>query len=83
MLKILAELTERTGFDSAVQTVRQAVHYNATDPDSLKNLYNSLYSDVPQLPPLTDRNVIPEVITIPVHLEDYDRFLKRGGDMHG
>ena len=83
VLHVLSELTDRTGFESALKTVDQAIRYEAHDPDSLKSLYNSLYSDVPQLPPLTDQNLIPEVITMPVHLEDYDRFLKRGGDLNG
>ena len=50
VLKVLSELTDRTGFDSAVQTVEQALVYNAVDPDSLQSLYRRLYSDVPLLP---------------------------------
>ena len=78
VLHVLSELTDRTGFESAVRTVNQAIRYEAHDPDSLKSLYNSLYSDVPQLPPLADSNEVPALDPIPVHLEDYDRFLKRG-----
>lgn len=80
VLHILSELTEQTGFDSAVKTVEQAISYEARDPDSLKSLYNSLFSDVPQLPPLTG-DMIPDLDPMPVHLEDYDVFLKRGGDL--
>lgn len=79
VLHVLSELTGRTGFESAVRTVNQAIRYEAHDPDSLKSLYNSLYSDVPILPPLTDNNAVPDLKPIPVHLEDYDRFLVRGG----
>ena len=79
VLHVLSDLTDRTGFESAIRTVNQAILYEAHDPDSLKSLYNSLYSDVPQLPPLTDNNEVPDIEPIPVHLEDYDRFLKRGG----
>ena len=79
VLHVLSELTNRTGFESAIRTVDQAIRYEAHDPDSLKSLYNSLYSDVPQLPPLTDSNEIPVLEAMPVHLEDYDRFLRRGG----
>lgn len=35
-MKVLAELTDRTGFDSALQTINQALVYQVTDPDSLK-----------------------------------------------
>lgn len=83
VLHVLSELTQRTGFESAVQTVDQAIRYKVHDPDSLRSLYNSLYSDVPQLPPLTGHNEVPELRSIPVHLEDYDRFLKRGGGLNG
>ena len=79
VLHVLSELTDRTGFESAIRTVDQAIRYKAHDPDSLKSLYNSLYSDVPQLPPLTEGNEVPELKPVPVHLEDYDCFLRRGG----
>ena len=78
VLHILSELTEMTGFDSAVRTVEQAILYEAHDPDSLKSLYNSIFSEVPQIPPLTANDSIPELDPMPVHLEDYDLFLKRG-----
>lgn len=79
VLHILSELTDLTGFESAVRTVEQAIRYEAHDPDSLKSLYSSLFSDIPQLPPLTTGEMIPALDPMPVHLEDYDRFLKRGG----
>jgi hypothetical protein len=82
VLHILSELTDLTGFDSAVRTVEQAIRYEAHDPDSLKSLYNSLYSDVPQLPPLKTGGLIPELDPMPVHLEAYDQFLKRGGGIN-
>ena len=81
VLHILSELTDLTGFESAVQTVEQAIRYEAHDPDSLRSLYNSLFSDIPQLPPLTTGEMIPALDPMPVHLEDYDRFLKRGGGL--
>lgn len=52
ILKVLSELTDRTGFDSAVRTIEEAIRYQTTDPESLGNLYRRLYSDVPALPPL-------------------------------
>lgn len=79
VLHVLSELTSRTGFESAVRTVDQAIRYEANDPDSLKSLYNSLYSNVPQLPPLTEGCEVPQMKSIPINLEDYDRLLTRGG----
>ena len=78
VLKILAEQTKRTGFDSALNTVKQALAYQATDPDSLQNLYRRLYSDVPLLPPLPSQDGVPEIIQMPVDLSAYDAALKGG-----
>ena len=82
VLKILSELTERTGFGSALETVDKAIQYKANDPDSLRSLYQSLHSDVPTLPPLGKGSMIPEVRAIPVKLSDYDTLLKKGGERH-
>ncbi len=79
ILKIINELTKRTGFDSVADTVDQALKYQATDPDSLQNLYRSLYSDVPQLPPMRMPDNIPKIGQMPAKLEDYDDLLKKGG----
>ena len=78
ILKVLSELTERTGFDSALQTVSQAIDYQATDGDSLMNLYRRLYADVPQLPPLDGQPGIPSLEQMRSGLSDYDALLERG-----
>ena len=77
ILKALSDLTERTGFDSALQTVNQAIMYQATDEDSLRNLYRRLYADVPPLPPLTSDDRIPKISQMPSRLMDYDTLLER------
>ena len=82
VLQILSELTDLTGFESAVQTVEQAIRYEAHDPDSLKSLHSSLFSDIPQIPPLDTGEMIPALDPMPVHLEDYDLFLKGGGGLN-
>ena len=81
ILKVLSELTERSGFSSAVATVDEAVRLHATDPDSLKSLYLRIYADVPELPPLADNDSIPRQTVIPFHndLEGLDALLRRGG----
>ena len=82
ILKILTELTGRTGFESALHTVDEAIRYHASDPDSLRSLYSSLYSDIPSLPPLGREANIPEIRPIPVKLSDYDLLLRKRGDGH-
>lgn len=76
LLRTLAELTERTGFESAVQTVEQAVIYQANDSDSLKNLYRRLFSDIPDMPPLAPQPGLPDVGQVPSGLSDYDQLLE-------
>jgi hypothetical protein len=78
VLKVLAELTDRTGFESALNTVNQALGYGASDADSLKNLYRRIYADIPELPPMPLGSEIPKVAKMGANLETYDVFLKKG-----
>ena len=83
VLKVLAELTNRTGFESAVNTVNQALSYDAKDADSLENLYRRLYANVPELPPMPLHPGIPKMKQMSAHLIAYDAFLERkGGKAH-
>lgn len=79
VLKVLAELTTRTGFDSALNTITQALCYGVSDSDSLQNLYRRLYADVPELPPMPPSQETPVVEQMPTNLIAYDVFLKKGG----
>lgn len=83
ILRVLSELTDRTGFDSAIQTVNQAINYQAVDADSLRNLYRRLYSDIPPLPPLKPHAGVPNIIQMPVNLAGYDALLQGGGAVNG
>ena len=78
VLKVLSELTDRTGFDSALQTVAQALSYGASDAESLKSLYRRLYADVPELPPMLANPHLPHVAPMNTNLFAYDAFLKKG-----
>lgn len=79
VLKVLVELTDRTGFDSALSTINHALDYGTTDADSLKNLYRRLYADIPELPPMPLGSEIPVVGQMTSNLISYDLFLKKGG----
>lgn len=85
VLKILAELTERTGFTSAVNTIDEAIRLNVTDPDSLQSLYRRTYADVPPLPPLKNVISIPHQKVIPFRndLAMLDAVLTKGGASNG
>ena len=84
ILKTLSELTDRTGFESALRTVDEAIHLQVKDPDSLKSLYRRLYSDVPTLPPLESSMDTPlgKIIPLRNDFASYDMAL-RGGVQHG
>ena len=85
VLKVLAELTQRSGFESALTTVNKAIEHQATDPDSLMSLYRRTYMDVPPLPPLELSDGIPrmKVIRFPSDLSTLDAILARGGASNG
>lgn len=80
VLKVLTELTERSGFSGALHTVDEAIRFHATDPDSLQNLYRRTYAKVPFLPPLDTGSGIPSQKIIPFRndLADLDEILKKG-----
>ena len=84
ILKVLSELTDRSGFESALQTVDDAIRYQAYDPESLMNLYRRIYSDVPELPPLDTKADLSlgKVICFETDLSALDNAL-RGGAAHG
>ena len=77
ILKMLADITDRTGFDSALQTINQAILYQANDPDSLNNLHRRLYADVPQLDPLPPQPGVPVLEPLGHGAIEYDRLLER------
>lgn len=80
ILKVLSELTDRSGWNSAVQAVDEAIRYKAMDPESLKNLYRRLHSDIPVLPVL-DTGVnkpLGKVLPINTDLAQLDRVLEGG-----
>ena len=83
-LKILAELTSRTGFNSALATVDEAIRFHATDPDSLESLYRRTYSEVPIMPPIS-ASELPSQKIIPFRneLKELDALLMKGGASNG
>lgn len=85
ILKVLAELTDRSGFESALHTVDEAIRLKAADPDSLLNLYRRTYMDVPPLPPMGIPDGIPEMKIIPFRndLAGLDATLRKGGASNG
>ena len=84
ILRVLAELTRRSGFESAVNTVNEAARFQAKDSESLMTLYNRLYAEVPLLPLLSADSGIPKQKVIPFRndLIRFDAVLAKGGASH-
>jgi hypothetical protein len=80
ILQVVAALTARNGFASALETVDNALKYAATDIDSLINLHNRIYSQVPELAPMSLAGNIPELIRVTPDFAAYDARLVKAGE---
>jgi hypothetical protein len=80
ILRVIAALTERNGFEGALDTVDHALKYAATDIDSLINLHNRIYSQVPELAPMALAGDIPELTRVIPNLAVYDARLVNAGE---
>ena len=78
ILRVIAALTEKNGFESALETVEHALKYAATDIDSLINLHNRIYGHIPDLAPIPLAESIPELRPVALDLAAYDARLVIG-----
>ena len=81
ILRVIAALTERNGFEGALVTVGDALKYAATDIDSLVNLHNRIFGHVPELAPMHLAGNIPELVRVIPNLAVYDARLKKAGEL--
>jgi transposase len=79
VLKVIASLTEKSGFECAVETVDNALRYDIADIDSLINLHNRMYGNVVELTPIRLTENIPELLHVAPNLEAYDSRLRKAG----
>jgi hypothetical protein len=82
ILKVIASLTERNGFEGALATVDHALKYAATDIDSLINLHNRIYGQVPDLAPMPLAGSIPQLVPVTPNLAAYDVRLAKAGEIN-
>lgn len=80
ILRVIAALTEKNGFEGALETVDHALKYAATDIDSLINLHNRIYGHVPELAPLPLAGNIPALMRVTPNLVAYDVRLVKAGE---
>lgn len=80
ILRVVAALTQKNGFEGALTTVDHALQYAATDIDSLINLHNRIYSNAPELAPMHLAGNIPELMRLTPNLAVYDARLAKAGE---
>jgi transposase len=80
IMRMIAELTEKSGWELAVETISRAVDYQAYDADSLLALHRRMHMNVPELPPVDLPKEVPDVAQFTPDLSVYDTFIKNGGD---
>jgi len=78
VLRAIANLTQKSSFEKAVETVSAALSYGATDMDSLINLHNRLHEKVLQLEPIRLPEHVPQLKRYEPNLTAYDKSLKAG-----
>lgn len=82
VLKVLAELCVKSGFEQAVNAVEEALIYGVQDLDSLVTIHNRITGITPPLKPLKMPEGLPELTEFHFDAEGYDRaFLKGGMDI--
>lgn len=79
VLQVIATLTERNGFECAVETVDHALAYDAADTDSLINLHNRIHGNVIELAPIRLAGNIPELTKVTPNLAAYDASIGKAG----
>lgn len=79
VLQVIAALTEKNGFESAIETVANALQYDAIDADSLISLHSRIHGNVVELAPIRLAGNIPELIRVTPNLSAYDAGLRKAG----
>jgi len=79
VLQAIASLTEKNGFDGAVETVEAALKYDAIDTDSLINLHSRIHGKVIELAPIRLVENIPNLTRVVPNLAAYDISLAKAG----
>jgi transposase len=79
IMRMIAELTKKSGWDLAVETVSKAIDYQAHDADSLLALHRRLHMNLPELPPIDLPNEMPRTPEFTPDLLAYDSFIVKGG----
>ena len=78
-LRILAQISEETGFNHALEALQIALKHGAKDPDSVLATFSRLNTEVFELSPLPLPDSTPYLPSFKPQVENYDRFFLKGG----
>ena len=84
-LKLLAKMSEESGFEVAIKSLESALSYGASDFESLSIIYKNITSNIPELKPIQVSANIPKVTKVESDVKKYDLFLNINigkGDNH-
>lgn len=81
ILRLLAQLSEQTSFDKAVEALETAIEHGVQDTDSILVTFARLNNSLLALEPFVPPNSLPDVPSLEPKISTYDLFLK-GGASH-
>ncbi|NLK38177.1 MAG: IS21 family transposase [Epulopiscium sp.] len=79
VLTAIADLTQKSSFEKAVETISIALSYGVIDVDSLINLHSRLHEKILQLEPVRLPEHIPQLKRYVPNLTAYDKSLGKVG----
>jgi hypothetical protein len=79
VLQVIASLTDMNGFESAAETVDNALKYDVVDTDSLISLHSRIHGNVIELAPIRLTANIPRLTRAKPDLTVYDLGLGKAG----
>jgi transposase len=82
MLREMAAITSRDGFEGAIAAVEKALEIGAVDADSVHSIHRKLFENLPDVSAVPMEG-LPAVPRMDVHLDAYDWAMKMGGGANG
>lgn len=80
ILQVILNISKDTGFDTAVETVNEALTYGAADPDSLLMAHTRLTTPALCLKPVKVSVSMPELAKVTPNITAYDSLLEKAGE---
>jgi hypothetical protein len=80
ILQVILQISKEAGFDTAVETVNEALSYGAADPDSLLMVHTRLTTPNLHLRPVKVPGSMPKLTKVTPNIPAYDSLLKKAGE---